>query len=54
MSQEAIFVPGVWGPYYSPILPGLWSAEGGQTAAGKLVSKYSILQCLSSQYSDAL
>lgn len=37
MSKEAIFVPGVWGPYYSPILPGLWNAEGGQTAAGKLI-----------------
>jgi ribulose kinase len=38
MSKEAIFVPGIWGPFYSSILPGLWDTEGGQRAAGKVVS----------------
>ena len=38
MSKEAIFVPGIWGPFYSSILPGLWDTEGGQSAAGKVVS----------------
>ena len=28
------FVPGVWGPYYSGMVPGLWLNEGGQSAAG--------------------
>ncbi|XP_052777392.1 FGGY carbohydrate kinase domain-containing protein-like isoform X3 [Mya arenaria] len=37
LSEEAIFVPGVWGPNWSTIIPGMWSAEGGQSAAGKLI-----------------
>jgi D-ribulokinase len=28
------FVPGVWGPYFSGMIPGLWLNEGGQSAAG--------------------
>ncbi|MEJ0011695.1 MAG: FGGY-family carbohydrate kinase [Bauldia sp.] len=28
------FVPGVWGPYYSAVVPGLWLNEGGQSTAG--------------------
>jgi FGGY-family pentulose kinase len=37
VSREARFVPGVWGPYYSAMVPGLWLAEGGQSATGALV-----------------
>ncbi|XP_029642158.1 FGGY carbohydrate kinase domain-containing protein isoform X3 [Octopus sinensis] len=37
LSSSAKFVPGVWGPYYSSILPHLWSTEGGQSAAGDLL-----------------
>lgn len=33
-TDEPVFVPGVWGPYYSAMIPGLWLSEGGQTAAG--------------------
>jgi D-ribulokinase len=28
------FVPGIWGPYYAAMAPGLWLNEGGQTTAG--------------------
>ncbi len=31
------FVPGVWGPYYSGMVPGLWLNEGGQSAAGAAI-----------------
>lgn len=37
ISQEPVFVPGVWGPYYSAMVPGLWVNEGGQSVTGKVV-----------------
>ena len=37
VSPEAVFVPGVWGPYFSAMVPGLWLTEGGQSATGSLV-----------------
>jgi D-ribulokinase len=36
-SAEPLFIPGVWGPYYSAMVPGLWLSEGGQSAAGAAI-----------------
>lgn len=38
ISKDPIFVPGVWGPYFSAMIPGFWLNEGGQSVTGKLVS----------------
>jgi D-ribulokinase len=36
-TAEPRFVPGVWGPYYSGMVPGFWLNEGGQSAAGAAI-----------------
>ena len=37
VTDEPVFVPGVWGPYFSALLPGHWLNEGGQSAAGAAI-----------------
>ena len=37
VSREPRYVPGVWGPYFSAMVPGLWLTEGGQSATGALI-----------------
>ena len=37
VSKEPRFVDGVWGPFFSAMIPGLWLTEGGQSATGALI-----------------
>ena len=37
LSSSPREVPGVWGPYYGAVTPGLWLNEGGQSASGALL-----------------
>ncbi|MEW5865754.1 MAG: FGGY-family carbohydrate kinase [Bacillota bacterium] len=36
-SQEAVYHPGIWGPYPSAMLEELWLIEGGQISSGSIV-----------------
>lgn len=37
VSSEPRFIDGIWGPYYSAMVPGTWLTEGGQSATGSLI-----------------
>jgi FGGY-family pentulose kinase len=37
VSRAPTFIRGVWGPYFSAMVPGLWLTEGGQSATGALI-----------------
>jgi FGGY-family pentulose kinase len=37
VSRQPRFIRGIWGPYFSAMIPGLWLTEGGQSATGALI-----------------
>ena len=49
INQNPVFVPGVWGPYFSAMVPGLWLNEGGQSVTGKLVRAWA---CVSTEFAS--
>jgi len=49
LAPEARFVPGIWGPYFSAMVPGLWLSEGGQSATGALIDHFIYTHALGSE-----
>ncbi|CAL1358528.1 unnamed protein product [Linum trigynum] len=37
VTRSKLFIPGVWGPFWSAMLPEYWLTEGGQSATGALL-----------------
>ena len=37
LSRDPRHIPGIWGPYYSALLPDMWLTEGGESATGALI-----------------
>ena len=37
ISRDPRFIPGVWGPYFSAMIPDLWLTEAGQSATGAVI-----------------
>ncbi|ONK78897.1 uncharacterized protein A4U43_C01F770 [Asparagus officinalis] len=37
VSRNKMFIPGVWGPFWSAMVPEYWLTEGGQSATGALL-----------------
>lgn len=51
-TNEPVFVPGVWGPYYSAMVPGLWLNEGGQSAAGAAIDQLLVFHPAAAEASE--
>jgi FGGY-family pentulose kinase len=45
VSQEPRFIPGVWGPYYSAMIPNYWLTEAGQSATGAVLDHVIYSHC---------
>jgi len=51
VADEARFIPGVWGPYFSALTPGQWLTEGGQSAFGAAIDQ---LMRMSPAFADSV
>ncbi|MBI4878837.1 MAG: FGGY-family carbohydrate kinase [Planctomycetes bacterium] len=45
VSRTPRFIDGLWGPYFSAMVPGLWLTEGGQSATGALIDHVIASHC---------
>lgn len=52
-TRDPVFVPGVWGPYYQAMVPGMWLNEGGQSAAGAAIEQLLAFHPAASQAEEA-
>lgn len=48
-TRQPVFVPGVWGPYFSAMVPGAWLNEGGQSVAGAAIDQLLAMHPLAAQ-----
>ena len=52
-TAEPAFIPGVWGPYYEAMIPGMWLNEGGQSAAGAAMDQLLSFHPAAAEAADA-
>lgn len=53
VSPDPRYIRGVWGPYHSAMIPGLWLTEGGQSASGALIDHVIFTHAASSKLKAA-
>ncbi|QJP70033.1 FGGY-family carbohydrate kinase [Burkholderia glumae] len=52
-TREPVFVPGVWGPYFSAMVPDAWLNEGGQSVAGAAIERLLAMHPAAAQAHEA-
>lgn len=52
VSDKPRFIPGIWGPYYGAMIPGMWLTEGGQSATGSLIDHVIFSHSVSARLSE--
>lgn len=51
-TQKAVVVPGVWGPYYSAMIPDYWLNEGGQSSAGAGIEQLVLMHPMAAEATE--